>query len=106
MAKLIPAGSTLMFEIHYTTDGKAATDRTKVGIIFAKEPPAKRVLTLQMTNDRFEIPAGDPNYRVTVWGSLPNDAEVLSFFHTCICAENRSNLTGSAKMDNRKRCCG
>jgi hypothetical protein len=80
MAKLIPAGSTLMFEIHYTPNGKPAMDRTKVGVIFAKSAPEKRVLTLQMTNDRFEIPPDDPNYRVTVWGSLPNDALVLSFF--------------------------
>lgn len=80
MAKFIPAGSSLMFEIHYTTNGNAATDRTKVGLIFAKKPPQKRVLSLQMTNDTFEIPADDPNYRVTVWGSLPNDALVLSFF--------------------------
>ncbi len=80
MAKFIPAGSSLMFEIHYTTNGKVATDRTKVGLIFAKKPPQKRVLSLQMTNDTFEIPADDPNYRVTVWGSLPNDALVLSFF--------------------------
>jgi hypothetical protein len=80
MAKLIPAGSTLMFEIHYTPNGKPAMDRTKVGVIFTKSAPEKRVLTLQMTNDRFEIPPDDPNYRVTVWGSLPNDALVLSFF--------------------------
>ena len=33
-----------------------------------------------MSNDRFEIPAGEPNYRVTAWGTLPNDALLLSFF--------------------------
>jgi hypothetical protein len=80
MAKLIPAGSSLMFEIHYTTNGKASTDRTKVGMIFAKSPPEKRVLTLQMGNDKFEIPPDDANYGVRVGGSLPNDALILSFF--------------------------
>lgn len=80
MAKLIPAGSDLVFEIHYTPNGKPATDETSVEIGFAKSPPAKRVLTLQMGNDRFTIPPGDPNYRVTVWGSLPNDALLLGFF--------------------------
>jgi len=80
MAKLIPAGSDLVFEIHYTPTGKPARDRTKVGIVFSKTPPDKRVLTLQMGNDRFAIPPGDPDYRVMVSGTLPNDALLLGFF--------------------------
>jgi len=80
MAKLIPAGADLIFEIHYTPNGKPAVDQTRAAVIFAKTPPAKRVLTLQMSNDHFEIPPGDPNYRVTAWGTLPNDALLLSFF--------------------------
>ena len=83
MAKLIPAGSDLVFEIHYTPNGKRTTDRTRVGMMFAAfagSRPEKRVLTLQMSNERFVIPPGDPNYRVTVWGSLPNDALLLGFF--------------------------
>jgi hypothetical protein len=80
MAKLIPAGADLIFEIHYTPNGKPAVDQTRGAVIFAKTPPAKRVLTLQMSNDHFEIPPGDPNYRVTAWGTLPNDALLLSFF--------------------------
>ncbi len=80
MAKLIPAGADLIFEIHYTPKGKPAVDQTRAAVIFAKALPAKRVLTLQMSNDRFEIPPGEPNYRVTAWGTLPNDALLLSFF--------------------------
>src|SRR5579862_2996243 len=80
MAKLIKAGSDLVFEIHYTPTGKKATDQTVVGMVFAKSPPKKRVLTLQMANDRFVLPPGDPEYRVTVWGSLPNDALLMGFF--------------------------
>jgi hypothetical protein len=80
MAKLLPAGSDLVFEIHYTPNGKRVVDRTQVGVVFAKAPPAKRILTLQMGNDRFVIPPGDPNYRVSVSGTLPNDALLLGFF--------------------------
>lgn len=80
IAKLIPAGSDLVFEIHYTPNGKKTTDKTRVGIVFAKTPPEKRVLSLQMDNERFVIPPGDSNYRVSVWGSLPNDALLLGFF--------------------------
>lgn len=35
---------------------------------------------MQMGNDRFAIPPGDSNYRVTVWGTLPNDAVLLAMF--------------------------
>ncbi len=80
MAKLVKAGSDLVFEIHYTPNGKPARDRTRVAMVFAKSPPEKRVLTLQMANEKFVIPPGAGNHRVTVWGTLPNDALLLGFF--------------------------
>jgi len=63
-AKLIKAGSDIVLEVHYTPTGKATTDRARLGIVFAKEPPKERVLTLSATNGTFKIPPGDPNYRV------------------------------------------
>ncbi|MGC2528795.1 MAG: hypothetical protein WA639_13670 [Candidatus Acidiferrum sp.] len=80
MAKFIPAGSYLVFQMHYTTNGHAGDDRTSVGLIFSKHTPAQRVLTLQLTNDHFVIPPGVPDYRVEADGTLPNDALLLSFF--------------------------
>jgi hypothetical protein len=80
MAKLIKAGSDLVFEIHYTPNGKPASDQTTIALVFAKKPPEKRVLTLQLNNDRFSIPAGEKDYRVSAWGSIPNDALLLSMF--------------------------
>lgn len=79
-AKLIPAGSDIVLQMHYTARGAPMTDQTSIGIVWAKEPPRKRVLSLQLTNDRFLIPPGVPDYRVEVRGTLPNDAELLSFF--------------------------
>ena len=79
-AKLIPRGSDLVFQIHYTANGKAATDQTSIGMVFAKEPPKQRVMTLQLTNSHFRIPPGDPAYRVEARGTIPNDAVLLSFF--------------------------
>jgi mono/diheme cytochrome c family protein len=80
MAKFIPAGSDLIFQMHYTTNGTPGEDQTSVGIVFAKNPPEQRVITLQLTNDRFEIPPGEDNFPVEVHGTLPNDATLLSFF--------------------------
>jgi hypothetical protein len=80
MAKLIPAGSDLVFQMHYTTNGTATEDQTSVGLIFAKARPPQRVLTLQLTNDKFEIPPGVDDFRVEVHGTLPNDCTLLSLF--------------------------
>ncbi|HMD30762.1 MAG TPA: hypothetical protein VKG84_02550 [Candidatus Acidoferrales bacterium] len=80
MARFVPAGSDLVFQMHYMPDGHAATDRTSVGMVFAAKPPAQRVITLQLTNSSFIIPPGAEDFRVQVRGSLPNDALVLSFF--------------------------
>jgi hypothetical protein len=63
-AMLIKAGSDLVLEIHYTTNGRASEDRSKFGLVFAKQPPKERVLTLSATNGKFKIPPGDPNYKV------------------------------------------
>ena len=80
MAKFVPAGSDLVFQMHYTTNGKTATDQSGVGLVFSKTPPPQRVLTLQLTNDHFVIPPGVDNFRVEARGTLPNDATLLSFF--------------------------
>jgi hypothetical protein len=82
MAKYIPAGSDLIFQMHYTTNGHAAVDQTELGLVFAKHPPERRVLTLQLANehDTIPIPPNTDNYEVEVHGTLPNDALLLSFF--------------------------
>ncbi len=79
-AKLVPAGSDIVLQMHYTTHGHPMEDRTSIGLVFSKQPPTKRVLTLQLTNSTFLIPPGDPDHRVEVHGTLPNDALLLSFF--------------------------
>ena len=40
------------------------TDQARVGLVFAKEPPKQRVLTLSASNGTFKIPPRDPNYQV------------------------------------------
>lgn len=82
MAKFIPARSDLVFQMHYTTNGHAAMDQTAVGLVFAKQEPSQRVITLQLANDHdpIPIPPNAENYRVEVHGTLPNDCTLLSFF--------------------------
>lgn len=42
--KLVPAGSDIIVSLHYTTNGKPVTDRTKIGYTVANTPPAKKFL--------------------------------------------------------------
>lgn len=80
MAKFVPAGSDLVFQMHYTTNGTGDQDQTSIGLVFAKTPPQQRVITLQLNNHALIIPPGADDFRVEVQGSLPNDATLLSLF--------------------------
>jgi hypothetical protein len=42
--KLVPAGSDIIVSLHYTTSGKAAVDRTKIGFTVAKTAPARQFI--------------------------------------------------------------
>ncbi len=77
-AKLIKAGSDIILQMHYTANGKASTDRSRVGIIFAKEKPTERVLTLAAANPKFAIPPGDPNYQVDSKIQLQTETTLVS----------------------------
>src|SRR5579859_2088999 len=80
VAKFVPAGSDLVFQMHYTTNGTASEDQTSIGLVFAKTPPAQRVITLQLNNHALIIPPGADDFRVEVQGTLPHDATLLSLF--------------------------
>jgi hypothetical protein len=77
-AKLIKAGSDIVLQMHYTATGKASTDVSKVGLIFSKEAPTERVLTLAATTANFAIPPHDPNYEVKTKLQLQADSELVS----------------------------
>jgi hypothetical protein len=77
-AKLIKAGSDLVLQLHYTPNGKAASDRSKIGLIFSKEPPQKRVMSLMAMNAFLKIPPGDPNYEVHSQTTLQQDVTLVS----------------------------
>src|SRR5205823_236068 len=74
---LIPAGSDIIFQMHYTANGKTLTDRSRVGFVFAKNPPDKRVLRLSAINDGFVIPPGAASYPVSGSLTLAADCELI-----------------------------
>ena len=75
-AKRIPAGSTLIFNLHYTTDGEPGLDRSKLGLIFADEPPAREVRTGLIANPIFELPPHAANYEVEAEATFSEDIKV------------------------------
>jgi len=65
-AKLIRAGSDIVFNLHYTPNGKAVTDHVKVGFTVAEKAPQRRYMSFLTTSPtdpkRFAIPPNDPNW--------------------------------------------
>jgi mono/diheme cytochrome c family protein len=79
LARKIPAGADLVFQVHYTPNGTETKDKSYVGFVFAKEPPKAEMMTRPIMNARFAIPPGDPNYRVESTYTFTQDAHVHSF---------------------------
>src|SRR5215469_413181 len=78
-ARLIKAGSALMFQLHYTTNGKPSTDRTRIGFKIATEPPQEWVRTVNVQNFAFSIPPREPNYPIQARARLTRDMKLVSF---------------------------
>jgi hypothetical protein len=68
--RMIPAGSDIFLEIHYTGTGKASEDRTKVGLVLAKEPPGKQLLNLVLYDNNFVIPPNVSDHTAKTWAIL------------------------------------
>jgi hypothetical protein len=78
-AKKLPKGARLKFQMHYTPSGTATTDRTRVGVIWAKEPPAHEVRVAGIVNARISIPPGAADHREEASLRLPFDATIMGF---------------------------
>ncbi|WP_435008541.1 redoxin domain-containing protein [Tundrisphaera lichenicola] len=64
-AKVIPAGSKLLVEAHYTPRGTPQTDRSRIGLTFAdRSTIRKRMTSASAINYEFRIPPGAADYPV------------------------------------------
>jgi peroxiredoxin/mono/diheme cytochrome c family protein len=79
MAKKIPKGHSLLFQMHYTPNGTEQTDRSSVGLIFAKEPPKHEVRTRAIAQPKFAIPPGAGSHKVVSASTFQKDTLLLSF---------------------------
>jgi hypothetical protein len=77
-AMRLPAGSSLVFQMHYTTTGEATTDRTRLGVIFAKEPPKIPLTGGALINGSLHIPPGAADHRVDAEMTINRDVLLWS----------------------------
>jgi len=77
-AKFVPKGSDIVFSMHYTATGKATTDRSKLGLVFAKKAPKlKYYVSDGPTASNLAIPAGDGNAEVVSEMTAQTDTQLV-----------------------------
>jgi hypothetical protein len=80
LAKKLPAGSVLRFQIHYTPNGTAMEDQVRLGLIFAAEPPSHVVEVATIAQPRLRIPPGAAAHPETASVPVPADVRLLGLF--------------------------
>ncbi len=80
LAKKIPAGSKLVFQMHYTPTGSPESDLSRIGLLLARpDEVTDEAITIAGINHELEIPPGESNVRID-GGSidLPLQGRLLS----------------------------
>lgn len=81
MAKFVPAGSKLIFQMHYTPNGSPQSDRSSVGLMFADAKSIKKpVTTLAVETQMLLIPPKVADYKQEAWQTFRKDTVLLSLF--------------------------
>ena len=78
--RIIPKGSKLHFQLHYTTNGKAQSDQSTVGIYFTEEKPENEYLMVGAFNPRIQIPPGEKEYKNQAKQLFEHDATLYALF--------------------------
>jgi mono/diheme cytochrome c family protein len=77
--KKIPAGSKITFQVHYSkVAGSTQKDRSMIGLVFAKEPPQRQIITRMISNNYFRIPPGAANHRVAACWTTTEDIRLTA----------------------------
>lgn len=79
LARRLPAGAKLVFQLHYTPIGTATEDQTRLGLRFSETPPTHLVRTTGIYNGKIAIPPGASNHAETASITVPDDVKLLAF---------------------------
>ena len=80
--KLVPAGTDIVFSMHYTPNGHEVLDHSKLGFTIAKKEPERRYMTFAISSatdaDSFAIPPNNPNWESpTAEATFQEDCEIV-----------------------------
>lgn len=78
--RAIPKGSKLHFQMHFTTNGKAQTDQSTVGLYYTDEEPDNEYLMVGAFNTNLQIPPGERNYENKAKYLFEHDATLYTLF--------------------------
>ncbi len=76
----VPGGGKLNFQMHYTTTGKASTDRTQVGFYTLKAPPKYIKRSTVIFDFGLQIPAGEARYKEVAYITVPADMYIYTLY--------------------------
>lgn len=76
--KPVPEHAQLLFQLHYTPNGKAVTDTPELGLYLCKEKPAHEVFLGSAVNRHFEVEANAHEAEVSAVFRAPEDVLVYS----------------------------
>ncbi len=78
LARLLPRGAKVVFQVHYTPNGVETVDQSRLGLTFSEIPPRFEARTGIVSTPFIWIPAGDPAVEIEAELRLPRDTMLLS----------------------------
>lgn len=75
VGRSLPKGADVILQVHYHPTGKPETDRTRIGLKFARKPVRQTLHWNGAFNYGLDLPPGEPNVEVRAAWTVPVDAE-------------------------------
>jgi len=78
VARLLPAGSRVVLRIHYHKNGETVSDRSSLGLYFAKGQAAKQLRSVAITAPDTAVPPGAAAHRIQASYTVPESTEAIA----------------------------
>ena len=73
IGRSLPRGADIIVQVHYHPSGKAETDRTRIGLHFARKPIRQTLHWTAAANLGMELPPGNSNVEIKAAWPIPID---------------------------------
>ena len=84
-AKALPKMPNLRCQVHYTPNGTATTDLSRIGVVYAKQPPRHEVRVVGIGNPRMAIPPEPKTTARMVRSACRSTSRCSASCRTCTC---------------------